>query len=112
MTSRSPRELLNDIADSARLAQGYVASLDFAAFEQRIELQDAVIHRLEIIGEAASHLPDDVTVAMSEVPWRQIKAMRNVLAHRYWGTDLRLVWSVVQDELPGLAAAIEGYLRK
>ncbi len=110
MTSRDPRQFLLDILDSARLAQSYVSGLTFATFEEAVQTQDAVIRRLEIIGEAAGNLPQEVIGNIPDVPWAQIRAMRNHLVHRYWGADLQRVWVVIQDDLPPLIAAIEDYL--
>ena len=111
MTSRDPRQFLLDILDSARLAQSYVAALTFATFEEAVQTQDAVIRRLEIIGEAAGNLPEGVVRDIPDVPWAQVKAMRNHLVHRYWGADLQRVWIVIHDDLPPLISTIEAYLK-
>jgi uncharacterized protein with HEPN domain len=109
LTSRDPRELLQDILTSAQLARDYVAGLELEAFEAIVEKQDAVIHRLELIGEAAGKLPAEVTAAMPTVPWAQIKGMRNLMVHQYWEISLKRVWAVVQNDLPPLIAAIEAH---
>ena len=111
MTSREPAEFLEDILVSARLAREYVAGLEFEAFQADIQSQDAVIHRLEIIGEAAGHLPSNLTDAMPDVPWARIKGMRNLMVHQYWDISLKRVWAVVHDDLPPLIAAIEAHLK-
>jgi uncharacterized protein with HEPN domain len=79
---------------------GYCAGLDRAQFEANQLMQDAVLRNLELIGEAATRIPDDVRLAHAEIPWRQIIAMRNQLIHAYLGVDLDVVWDVVQVELP------------
>ena len=58
-------------------------------------IQDSVIRNLEIIGEVARNLPADLRKSYSEVPWRSITGMRNVLIHEYFGVDLDIVWKVV-----------------
>lgn len=95
---------------SARLAIEYVTDISFETFEADVQTQDSVVHRLEIIGEAAGRLPESITVAMPDVPWVRIRGMRHLLVHQYWETDIRRVWSVVHDDLPPLIAAIEAYL--
>ena len=110
MTSREPHEFLQDILTSARLAREYLAGWDLAAFERAIEKRDSVIHRLEIIGEAAGNLPDDITRAMPDVPWAQIKGMRNLMVHQYWEINVKRIWSVVHEHLPQLISAVEAYL--
>jgi uncharacterized protein with HEPN domain len=63
-------------------------------------VQDAVLRSIELIGEAATRLPDDVRLAAPAIPWREIVAMRNQLIHSYLGVDLDVVWNVVQGGIP------------
>ena len=65
-------------------------------------IQDDVVRNLEIIREAAGNLSSSFRKSHSKVPWRQITAMRNVLAHEYFGVDLDIVWKVVSKRLPVL----------
>ncbi len=69
-------------------------------------VQDAVLRRLEIIGEAVKNVPDDFRAKYPDVPWRQIAGMRDVLIHAYFGVNLRRVWKVVKEDLPGLKLKI------
>ena len=71
-------------------------------FKGNIEIQDAIIRRLEIIGEAARNLPDGFKSNYSDVQWKQIIAARNILAHFYFGIDLNTVWNIVKNDLPQL----------
>jgi len=77
------------------------------AFFADSKTQDAVVRNLEVIGQAVRDL-DMVRLSQTNpnVPWAQIAAMRNVLAHQYLGVDLQLVWNVLQNELPGLRVAV------
>lgn len=111
MTSHDPLAYLEDILVSAKLASEYAASLTFQEFVDDIQKQDAVIHRLQIIGEAAGKLPSEISAAIPDVPWSRMKGMRNLIAHHYWSIDLKTVWSVVQEELSPLIAAIEAFNR-
>jgi uncharacterized protein with HEPN domain len=63
---------------------------------------DATLRNLELIGEAATHIPDEVRTAHSEIPWRLIIATRNRLIHGYLGIDDDTLWSIIQDEIPAL----------
>lgn len=72
------------------------------AFERDELIQTWVVHHLEIIGEAASKLSQEFRDTHQEVPWPQIVAMRNVIAHEYFGIDLDAVWQVVERDLPEL----------
>ncbi len=68
--------------------------------------QDAVIRKIEIIGEAVKNLSDEVKGLAPGTPWRNIAGMRDRLTHDYFGVDLELVWSVVERELPKLKATV------
>jgi uncharacterized protein with HEPN domain len=80
----------------------YISGLTAETFEQQPAIQDAVIHRIEILGEAASQLPDDLKSAHTEVPWRIIVDTRNRLIHGYFAVRLDLVWQVATTEVPAL----------
>lgn len=103
------RAYLDDILHSARLASSYIAGLTFDQFEVDTKTQDAVIRRLELIGEAVKRLTPAVTGAMPRIDWRRIADMRNLMIHRYWDVDLTIVWSTAGEDLPPLIHAIEEY---
>jgi uncharacterized protein with HEPN domain len=109
LTSREPRQFLEDIVVSARLVREYLRDTDFAGLEANRQLQDSVVHRLEIIGEAAKNLPESIVNAIPEVPWARIRGMRNLLVHQYWEINIERVWAVIHNELPPLVAAVERY---
>ena len=72
-----------------------------------IGLQDKIIRRIEIIGEAVKNLPEDLKGDHPEVPWRDLAGMRDIVAHQYFGVDLETVWLVAANELPELKAKIQ-----
>ncbi len=78
------------------------------AFERDELIQTWVVHHLEIIGEAASRLGSGLRTAHPEVPWPEIIAMRNVIAHEYFGIDLDEIWQVVERDLPDLKQKLHG----
>lgn len=104
------KEYLVDILDAARLAVQYVQGKDLDGFINDIQCQDAVIRRLEIIGEAARRVSDEIREACPELPWHKMVGMRNVMIHEYNDVDLSLVWDTVRSRLPGLILALEGIL--
>ena len=69
-------------------------------FYKNRSLQDAIIRRLEIIGEAVKNLPAPFKTKYSDIPWRKIAGMRDILIHEYFDIDLLLTWKVVKQELP------------
>lgn len=76
--------------------------LDRNLLEEDWVLRDALLHNLEIIGEAAKCVSDSTKVRHPEVPWRKIAAMRDVLAHHYFGVDMDVVWDAIQNRIPEL----------
>jgi uncharacterized protein with HEPN domain len=79
-----------------------------AAFEKDELIQTWIVHHIEVIGEAASRLGQDFHNAYREIPWPQIIAMRNIIAHEYFGIDLDEVWQVVEKDLPKLKQQLNG----
>jgi uncharacterized protein with HEPN domain len=111
MTSgRAYADYLHDILDHAEKAQQFTAGVDFDAFCANAEKTMAVVRALEVVGEAAKHVPESVRQRYPEVPWRNIVGMRDVLIHHYFGVDLEVVWKTVHRDLPALRMAVERIL--
>jgi uncharacterized protein with HEPN domain len=96
------REAISDIRE-------YVAPGRETFMTDRLR-QDAVLRKLEIIGEAAKKLSDDTRQRRPEIPWKQIAGLRDRLVHDYFGVDLALVWVVVERDLNALSEAVEALL--
>lgn len=103
---RAWRFYLDDMIEFAEKAHLYTAGLAQTAFIADGLTHDATLRNLELIGEAATHIPEDVQKAHPEIPWRQIIATRNRLIHAYLGIDEDTIWSIIQDDLPDLLAAL------
>jgi uncharacterized protein with HEPN domain len=69
--------------------------------------QDAVLRKLEVVGEAVKNLSEISKKRRPEIPWRQIAGMRDRLTHDYFGVDLALVWVTLEKDVPKLKAAVE-----
>lgn len=87
------------------------ASSGRTAFDSNELIQSWIVHRLLIIGEAASQLSAAFRERNQQVPFRRVIGMRNVLIHGYHQIDLDIVWSVVETDLPTLRQSIETMLR-
>ena len=85
----------------------YCADVTAKGFATNQLLQDAVVRRLEIMGEAAKHVPQAVRAQYSDIPWRRIAGLRDVLIHDYSGVNVRRVWQVIVDELPPVKSRLE-----
>lgn len=97
MSGKDPALYLNHILDSIGLIQRYVRDADFESFLDDQEKQDAIVRRIEIMGEAVKNLPNDVRGANANVPWAQIAGMRDKVIHDYMGVDPELVWTVAKE---------------
>jgi uncharacterized protein with HEPN domain len=108
VSPRSPEQRLNDIREAIGTIGTHQREAGSVGLERSSQLLlDGVVRQLAIIGEAAAHLPDEVTSRHPEVPWRAVKGMRLWLDHEYHRVDSDVVWRTVDDRLGPLAAAIE-----
>ncbi|MHB0878085.1 MAG: HepT-like ribonuclease domain-containing protein [Anaerolineae bacterium] len=95
-----------DILQSALLIQEFARDLDEAAFHLDRLHQDAVIRRIEVIGEATRRISTPFRAAHPEIPWQKMAGMRSRLIHEYDRVDLVEVWKVIQEDIPELVAAV------
>ena len=107
-----PRDItaLMDIRSHAVQALTYIADMTADAFYQDAKTQDAVLRKLEVIGEAARRLSENARAHLQDIPWHEWISMRNRLIHAYDVVDLSIVWSTVSQELPLLVTSIEAIL--
>ncbi|NLV42516.1 MAG: DUF86 domain-containing protein [Candidatus Hydrogenedentes bacterium] len=101
------RTYLLDILDAARLAVRYLEGISLEAFVSNMQLQDAVVRRLEIMGEAARRMSPQTKEAKPDLPWREMAGLRNLLIHEYGAVDMTLVWQTVHAELPELIRKLQ-----
>lgn len=101
---------LRHILDATKLIGRYVA-VGRDEFFTQTHWQDAVVRQLEIIGEATKRLSETVTSQHSDIPWRRIAGMRDVLIHNYMGVDLETVWEVTQRDVSRLGGRVEQILQ-
>ena len=105
MSDPLPREWKFYVADMIRFAEKvslYSRGMDRTDFVDNSMVYDATLRNLELIGEAATKIPDAVRAANPMIPWRRIVATRNRLIHGYLGIDSDTLWSIIQDDVPAL----------
>jgi uncharacterized protein with HEPN domain len=107
MSKRKPDVYLQDIFESINYIQRFLEGVSEDEFYKNIEKQDAVLRRLEIIGEAVKHLPDEIRNDHPDVPWRQIAGMRDIIIHEYFGITLEMVWVVATEDILDLKTKVE-----
>ena len=104
---KDPVVYLLHILDSIRKIEDYAGGLSKKEFIASMEAQDAVIRRLEIIGEAVKNLNSSFKKNYPDIPWKQAAGMCDVLIHEYFGVDAGLVWNTVKKDLEKLKRQIE-----
>jgi uncharacterized protein with HEPN domain len=101
---------IEDILIAARKAEQFVEGCDYENFETDSMRQAAVIRQLEIIGEAVKCLTEEFRYKHSEVPWKKMAGMRDVLIHGYRRVNIPDVWRTVKELIPGLIEKAEAFL--
>lgn len=109
-TQRVYTDYLQDIVDYAEKAMQFVHGVSFDDFGDNEEKTFAVVRALEVIGEAARHIPKSMRDKYPTVPWKQITGMRNKITHEYFGVDLDVVWKTVHEDLPPLRDSVKKIL--
>ncbi|MFH0797022.1 MAG: DUF86 domain-containing protein [Candidatus Omnitrophota bacterium] len=93
---------LQDIWESILAIEEYTQNITEEKFRSTRQVQDAVIRRLEIIGEAVKNIDENFRNKYPEIPWKKISGMRDIIAHEYFGVRFDRVWDVVTKDLPSL----------
>lgn len=90
---------LEDMLESMRRIIEYTDGLSFDEFKASNLKTDAVVRNLEIIGEASKNVPEEIKSANSEIPWKQMYGLRNLVVHEYFGIDYENIWKIISDDL-------------
>jgi len=98
---------LNDIKDCIKQIEEYLKNISEEEFKKNKMLQDAVIRRFEIIGEASRNIPRALKEKNKQVPWFDMSQFRDLVAHGYFEVSVNRVWKVFKDDLPIIKKAME-----
>ena len=108
---KNPLIFLTHIQESIQYIEKFTNNISKSDFLNSVQIQDAVIRRLEIIGEATKNLPIDLRKQYPQVRWEDIAGMRDKLIHHYFGIDLKITWTVVKKDIPQLKKHIKTILK-
>ncbi|MBF0342939.1 MAG: DUF86 domain-containing protein [Nitrospirae bacterium] len=109
---REYRDYINDIAEAIDDAISFIDGMTYREFQKDRKTINAVVRSLEIIGEASRHIPKPVRDKVPNMPWSEMKGMMNRFAHEYFGIDNKIVWDVVNEDLPKLKPKIAELIRQ
>ncbi len=110
MPPRDWKMRIRDILDSIKAIREYTAGMGFETFSGDQKTMDAVIRNITIIGEAARNVPEEITNRYSNIPWEDMRGMRNIVVHVYFGVRKEILWDTIQDDLPPLVGLLRQLL--
>jgi uncharacterized protein with HEPN domain len=108
---RDAAVFLDDIVEACDKIFRYTAGFSQEQFRRDDKTIDAVVRNLEVIGEAAKNVPDEMRAKIA-VDWKKIAGLRDVLIHGYFGIDLEIIWDVVENKLPVLRREVASYVNQ
>ena len=106
MSKRDPEILFDDITEAIERINDYIGDYSRDDFKNDQKTIDAVVRNVEIIGEAASNIPESIRNRYSEIPWKKIVGVRNIVIHKYFGVDTDTLWIIIKEQLPDLKSLI------
>ncbi len=93
---------IEHILDSIEKIEEFTRNVSQSEFNRNIQLQDAIVRRIEIIGEAARNLPKNFTRKYPDIPWKEIIGTRDKIIHHYFGINLDIIWDIIKRNIPDL----------
>jgi len=112
MSKRGNIEFLSDIHEAILRIELYIQHIDYESFLEDIKTQDAVVRNLEIIGEAAKNITDEFKEKHPQILWKDLAGIRDKLIHHYFGVNLEIIWTIIEEDLPLLKEKIRHILEQ
>ncbi len=107
MSNRDYKNYTRDILEHIEDIEEFIENINYDEFIKNKEKITAVVGKIIFIGEAVDHLPDEVLEKYPDMAWNEVVAMRNRLVHGYFDIDYRIIWEVVNADIPRLKKTIE-----
>ncbi len=111
MSKRADTDFLSDSKEAILRINVYVENLSYEEFLEDKKTQDAVVRNLEIIGEAAKNISEELKKKYPQIHWKDLAGVRDKLIHHYFGVNFDIVWSIVKEELPVVLSQLEEILK-
>jgi uncharacterized protein with HEPN domain len=92
-------DFIHDMLGSVNEAEEFVKGMDFGSFIKDSKTRNAVVRSLEVLGEAAKHIPKEIRDKHPAIPWKKVAGLRDIIAHEYFGIDMKIVWKIVKEDI-------------
>ncbi len=109
---RNFKVYIDDIVNCIKRIERYTEDITYNQFIKNELIQDGVIRNLEIIGEAVKNIPMEIRNNYSNIEWRKIARLRDILIHDYFGVDLEIIWDVIKNKIPDLKRNVDDIINK
>ena len=112
MRDRDYIDYLQDIVDSIDDIGDFIKGMSFEEFSQDKKTINAVLRSIEVMGEAAKNVPEEIREQYPKIPWKKIGGMRDKLIHEYHGVDIETVWKTLHEDIPPLKGQVKNIIKK
>jgi uncharacterized protein with HEPN domain len=112
MRDRDYIDYLQDIVDSIDDIGDFIKGMSFEDFSHDKKTTNAVLRSIEVMGEAAKNVPEEIREQYPQIPWKKMSGMRDKLIHEYHGVDLETVWKTLREDIPPLKEQVKDIIKK
>jgi uncharacterized protein with HEPN domain len=109
--TRSVSLFIKDILQNMSDAMEFIEGVSYDQFAADKKTLNALLRSIEVIGEAAKNIPDEVRANYPRVPWKEMSGMRDKVIHSYFGVDRQTVWLVVKNRIPAIIPLMQQILQ-